>query len=168
MPMIIGEIKRYLRDNNAVRVSRSVRDLAYRALQAREYIARQEGREATVEDIVKNLSENGIDKTADEVTNALDAIAAPVSLYDPVYGDGGDPVYVMDQLRDDNEGEEIWLESISLREAIKGLSARERTILALRFYGGKTQMEIASEIGISQAQVSRLEKGAIERIKKQM
>ena len=168
MPMIIGEIKRYLRDNNAVRVSRSVRDLAYRALQAREAIARRDGREATPEDIVKHLSEIGIDKTVEEVTNALDAIAAPVSLYDPVYGDGGDPVYVMDQLRDENEGEESWLESISLREAIKGLSERERTILGLRFYRGKTQMEIASEIGISQAQVSRLEKGAIERIKKQM
>ena len=168
MPMIIGEIKRYLRDNNALRVSRSVRDLAYRALQARESIARRDGREATVEDIVRELSENGIDKTVDEVSYALDAIAAPVSLYDPVYGDGGDPVYVMDQLRDENEGEESWLESISLTEAIKGLNQRERTILALRFYSGKTQMEIASEIGISQAQVSRLEKGAIERIKKQM
>ena len=168
MPMIIGEIKRYLRDNNAVRVSRSVRDLAYRALQAREHIARQEGREATVEDIVKNLSENGIDKTADEVTNALDAIAAPVSLYDPVYGDGDDCLYVMDQLRDDNESEENWLESIALREALKNLSEREKTILNLRFYKGRTQMEIASEIGISQAQVSRVEKGAIERIKKEM
>lgn len=168
MPMIIGEIKRYLRDNNAVRVSRSVRDLAYRSLQAKEAISRRDGKEATVKDIVKYMAENGEQRTSDEIANALDAIVEPVSLYDPIYGDSDDSVYVMDQLCDKNEGEESWLEGISLREAIKSLSERERAILGLRFYRGKTQMEIASEIGISQAQVSRLEKGAIDRIRKQM
>ena len=166
--MIIGEIKRYLRDNNALRVSRSVRDLAYKALQAKELLSRKLGRDPTVSEITKHLTDNGDEKTEEEVTYALEAIVEPVSLYDPVYGDGGDPVYVMDQLRDENEGEESWLESISLKEAIKGLSQREKTILGMRFYNGKTQMEIAAEIGISQAQVSRLEKGAIDRIKKQM
>lgn len=166
--MIIGEIKRYLRDNNALRVSRSVRDLAYRALQAKEKIARRDGKEATVDDIVKYLCENGEKKSKEEVSAALEAIAVPVSIYDPVFGDGDDSVYIMDQLRDDSSNEEAWLEGIALKEALKNLSQRERSILNMRFYRGKTQMEIASEIGISQAQVSRLEKGAIERIKKQM
>ena len=166
--MIIGEIKRYLRDNNALRVSRSVRDLAYRALQAKEKIARRDGKEASVDDIVKYLSESGEEKSKEEVAAALEAIAVPVSIYDPVFGDGDDSVYIMDQLRDDSSTEEAWLEGIALKEALKNLSQRERSILNMRFYRGKTQMEIASEIGISQAQVSRLEKGAIERIKKQM
>lgn len=166
--MIIGEIKRYLRDNNAVRVSRSVRDLAYKSLQIKENLSRKLGREITVGEIVKELEKNGENKTEEEVGYALEAIVEPISLFDPVYGDGADAVFVMDQLRDDNDGEEVWLENISLKEAIKKLSPREKTILGMRFYNGKTQMEIAEEIGISQAQVSRLEKGAIERIKKQM
>ncbi len=168
VPMVIGEIKRYLRDNNSVRVSRSVRDLAYKALSAREKIARTDGKEATVEDIVEYLNKNGESRTKEEVASALEAIALPVSIYDPVYGDGDDALYIMDQLKDENAGEENWLESIALREALKGLSEREKNILSMRFFKGKTQMEIAAEIGISQAQVSRLEKGAIERIKKQM
>ena len=166
--MIIGEIKRYLRDNNAVRVSRSVRDLAYKSLQIKENLSRKLGREITVGEIVQELEKNGENKTEEEVAYALEAIVEPISLFDPVYGDGADAVFVMDQLRDDNDGEEVWLENISLKEAIKKLSPREKTILGMRFYNGKTQMEIAEEIGISQAQVSRLEKGAIERIKKQM
>lgn len=166
--MIIGEIKRYLRDNNALRVSRSVRDLAYKALQAKELLTRREGREPTVDEIVKYMAENGDERKKEDVVYAIEAIAPPISIYDPVYGDGSDSVYVMDQLRDDSTGEDVWLESIALKEALKGLSPREKTILSMRFYKGKTQMEIASEIGISQAQVSRLEKGAIERIKKQM
>ena len=166
--MIIGEIKRYLRDNNSVRVSRSVRDLAYKALQAKESLSRTLGRDASVSEIVRYLAKKGEEKTEEEVAYALEAIVEPVSLFDPVYGDGADAVFVMDQLRDDNTGEDIWLENISLKEAIKSLSLRERTILGMRFYKGKTQMEIADEIGISQAQVSRLEKGALERIKKQM
>lgn len=168
VPMVIGEIKRYLRDNNSVRVSRSVRDLAYKALSAREKIARNDGKEATVEDITAYLNANGEKRTKEEVASALEAIAIPVSIYDPVYGDGEDALYIMDQLKDENAGEENWLESIALKEALKGLSEREKNILSMRFFKGKTQMEIAAEIGISQAQVSRLEKGAIERIKKQM
>ena len=166
--MIIGEIKRYLRDNNALRVSRSVRDLAYKALQAKEILTRRDGHEPTVDEIVAYLGQNGDERKKEDVVYALEAIAPPVSIYDPVYGDGQDSVYVMDQLRDENEGEETWLEGIALKEALKRLSPREKNILSLRFYKGKTQMEIASEIGISQAQVSRLEKGAIERIKRQM
>ena len=168
MPMIIGEIKRYLRDNNSLRVSRSLRDLAYRALQAKEVISRRDGKEGTVEEITAELNKEGENKTKEEVSRALEAISAPISIYDPVYGDGDDCLYVMDQLRDDTASEENWLESIALREALKNLSEREKTILNLRFYKGRTQMEIASEIGISQAQVSRVEKGAIERIKKEM
>lgn len=167
-PMIIGEIKRYLRDNNTLRVSRSVRDLAYKSLQIKEHLSRKLGREATIKEIVQALSEMSEARTEEEVSYALEAISPPVSLFDPVYGDGSDALFVMDQLRDDNDGEEIWLENISLKEAIKKLSEREKAILSMRFYKGKTQMEIADEIGISQAQVSRLEKGAIERIKKQM
>ncbi len=166
--MIIGEIKRYLRDNNSIRVSRSLRDLAYRALQAKEVISRRDGKDATVDEIVEELNKEGEAKTKEEVSRALEAISAPISIYDPVYGDGDDSLYVMDQLRDDSASEESWLESIALREALKNLSEREKTILNLRFFKGRTQMEIASEIGISQAQVSRVEKGAIERIKKEM
>ena len=168
VPMIIGEIKRYLRDNNTLRVSRSVRDLAYRSLQIKENLSRKLGREAAVSEIVSALSENGESRTEEEVAYALEAIVEPISIFDPVYGEGTDAVFVMDQLRDDNDGEEIWLESICLKEAMKKLSQREKTILGMRFYNGKTQMEVAEEIGISQAQVSRLEKGAIERIKKEM
>jgi RNA polymerase sporulation-specific sigma factor len=166
--MIIGEIKRYLRDNNTLRVSRSVRDLAYKSLQIRETLSRKLGREVTVSEIVNVLTESGENRSEEEVEYALEAISPPVSIFDPVYGEGNDAVFVMDQLRDDNDGEEIWLESICLKEAMKKLSQREKTILGMRFYNGKTQMEVADEIGISQAQVSRLEKGAIERIKKQM
>ncbi len=166
--MIIGEIKRYLRDNNSVRVSRSLRDLAYRALQAKEIISRRDGRDATIEEIVIELNKNGENRTKGEISAALEAISTPISIYDPVYGEGDDSLYVMDQLRDDSSSEENWLESIALREALKNLSEREKNILNLRFFKGRTQMEIAAEIGISQAQVSRVEKGAIERIKKEM
>lgn len=161
VPMIIGEIRRYLRDNNAIRVSRSVRDLAYRALQAREQLTADAGEEPTVEKIAEALGE---DRKA--VAHAMEAIVEPVSLYDSVYNDGEDSVYVIDQLRDDGDTDEDWIESISLRDALGKLGERERHILTMRFYRGKTQMEIAEEIGISQAQVSRLEKGAIEKIRK--
>lgn len=163
VPMIIGEVRRYLRDNNSIRVSRSVRDLAYRALQAKEELQRELNCEPTVEKIAEKLSE----KTED-VVNALEAIVEPVSLYDPVYNDGGDSIFVMDQLKDTNNTDENWLEDIALREALKKLNEREMKIISMRFFKGKTQMEIAEEIGISQAQVSRLEKGALEHIKKNM
>lgn len=168
VPMIIGEIKRYLRDNSTIRVSRSVRDLAYRALSVRELLLKKTNAEPTVDDIVKYMAENGEPKSKEDVVHALEAIVEPVSLFDPVYGDGADAVSVMDQISDDSGGEDAWIESIALKEAISSLSPREKTILGMRFYKGKTQMEIASEIGISQAQVSRLEKGALERIKKQL
>ena len=163
VPMIIGEIKRYLRDNNAVRVSRSVRDLAYRALASREKLSAESSEEPTVEDIAKDIGES-----VSDVTKSLCAIVEPVSLYETVYSDGGDSIYVMDQIADDSCRDELWLEDIALREAIAKLSDKERSIIKKRFYGGKTQMEIAEEIGISQAQVSRLEKGAFERIRKNM
>lgn len=163
VPMIIGEIKRYLRDNNAVRVSRSVRDLAYRALAAREKLSAKSAEEPTVEAIARDIGES-----VSDVTKALCAIVEPVSLYETVYSDGGDSIYVMDQIADDSSRDELWLEDIALREAIAKLSEKERSIIKKRFYGGKTQMEIAEEIGISQAQVSRLEKGAFERIRKNM
>jgi len=169
--MIIGEIKRYLRDNNAIRVSRSVRDLAYRALQVRELLTGRSNGEPSVEEIVAYLAENGEPHTKEEIVNALEAIVEPVSLYDPVCGDGsssGDSLYVMDQIRDVSDSEEAWLENIALKEALKQLSPREKNIVAMRFFKGKTQMEVAAEIGISQAQVSRLEKGALERIRKQI
>ncbi len=163
VPMIIGEVRRYLRDNNSIRVSRSVRDLAYRALQAREKLQRLDSSEPTVEQIAKELSEK-----PEAVSAAIEAIAEPMSLYDPVYSDGGDSLYIMDQISDTESGDDAWLEDIALREALKSLGERERNIINLRFFKGKTQMEIASEIGISQAQVSRLEKGALEQIKRQM
>ncbi len=163
VPMIIGEIKRYLRDNNAVRVSRSVRDLAYRALASREKLSAESAEEPTVEAIAVDIGES-----VSDVTKALCAIVEPVSLYETVYSDGGDSIYVMDQIADDSSRDELWLEDIALREAIAKLSEKERSIIKKRFYGGKTQMEIAEEIGISQAQVSRLEKGAFERIRKNM
>ena len=165
VPMIIGEVRRYLRDNNSVRVSRSVRDLAYKALGAREAIAKAQGREATEAELAAALSIRGLEVTAAEVGAALEAIASPISLFDPVYGEGGDAVLVMDQLSDGSRASEGWIESIALRQALTELPEREREIISMRFYAGKTQMEIASEIGISQAQVSRLEKGALGRLR---
>lgn len=163
VPMIIGEVRRYQRDNNAVRVSRGTRDLAYRALGAKEEISRNEQREATVSEIAARL---GVTERA--ASDALEAIVEPISLFDSVYGDGEDRVYVIDKLSDDSDTDESWVESISLKEAMKRLSERERGIIDRRFYKGRTQMEIAAEIGISQAQVSRLEKGAIEKLRKYM
>ena len=163
VPMIIGEIRRYLRDNSAIRVSRSMRDTAYRVLQAREKLQRESQREPTVEQIAKEL-----DIPREEVVFAMDAVVDPVSLFEPVYSDGGDTVTVMDQVRDTKNTDEDWLERIALKEAMAQLSPRERRILALRFSDGKTQMEVSDEIGISQAQVSRLEKNAIKAIKKQI
>ncbi len=163
VPMIIGEIRRYLRDNSAVRVSRSMRDTAYKVLQAKERLINQNQREPTVEEIAKEL---GIKRQ--DVVFAIDAIMEPVSLYEPVYTGSGDAIYVMDQVSDTKNTDESWMEQIALSEAISKLSERERHILALRFYAGKTQMEVSAEVGISQAQVSRLEKNAINQIKKNM
>ncbi len=163
VPMIIGEVRRYLRDNNTIRVSRSVRDLAYRALQAREDLAKTMSVEPTIEQIAAAVGEK-----KENVSQALEAIVEPVSLYEPVYNDGGDSIYVMDQICDNKNTDEAWIEDIALKEAMKKLSDREKSIIHLRFFQGKTQMEIAESIGISQAQVSRLEKGALERIKKQL
>ena len=163
VPMIIGEIRRYLRDNSSIRVSRSMRDTAYRVLQAREKLQREQQREPTVEQIAREL---GIRR--EEVVFAMDAVCDPVSLFEPIYSDGGDAVCVMDQVRDNKNTDEDWLEQIALKEAMARLSKRERQILALRYSDGKTQMEVSSEIGISQAQVSRLEKNAIKSIKKNM
>lgn len=163
VPMIIGEIRRYLRDNSALRVSRSMRDTAYRVLQAREKLQRENQREPTVEQIAREL-----DIPREEVVFAMDAVCDPVSLFEPIYSDSGDAVCVMDQVRDNKNTDEDWLEQIALKEAMSRLSARERLILALRYSDGKTQMEVSGEIGISQAQVSRLEKNAIKSIKKNM
>ena len=164
VPMIIGEIRRYLRDNSAIRVSRSMRDIAYRALQTKERLINENQQEPTVEQISKAM-----DMKCEDVVFALDAIMDPVSLYDPVYSDSaGDTICVMDQVGDQKNTDENWLERIALKEAINRLGEREKHILSLRFYDGKTQMEVADEIGISQAQVSRLEKNAIDRIKKNM
>ncbi len=163
VPMIIGELRRYQRDNSAVRVSRGTRDLAYRALRAKEEIARSEQREATPKEIAEKLGVS--DKL---VSDALEAIVEPISLFDSVFGEGEDRVYVIDKLADESESDQAWVESISLREAMKRLNEREMGIIERRFYKGNTQMEIASEIGISQAQVSRLEKGAIEKLRKYM
>ena len=161
--MIIGEIRRYLRDNSAIRVSRSMRDTAYRVLQAREKLQRENQREPTVEQIAKEL-----DIPREEVVFAMDAVVDPVSLFDTVYSDGGDTVCVMDQVRDTRNTDESWLDRIALREAVDKLSPREQRILAMRFYDGKTQMEVSGEIGISQAQVSRLEKNAISTIRRNL
>lgn len=163
VPMIAGEIRRYLRDNSAIRVSRSMRDTAYRVLQAREKLQRENQREPTVEQIAKEL-----DLPREEVVFAMDAVVDPVSLFDPVYSDGGDTVCVMDQVRDTRNTDESWLDQIALREAVDKLSPREQRILAMRFYDGKTQMEVSGEIGISQAQVSRLEKNAISTIRRNL
>ena len=159
VPMVIGEIRRYLRDNNSVRVSRSMRDTAYKAMQIKERVTGERGREPDIEEIAKEL---GVPK--EDVVLALEAIAEPVSLYEAVYSDGGDTIYVMDQIGDNND-DSNWLDEILLREEIKSLSPREKRILTLRFMRGKTQTEVAQEVGISQAQVSRLEKGAMNKIK---
>ena len=156
VPMIIGEIRRYIRDNNPIRVSRSLRDIAYKALQMREQLTAQYGREPSIEQIAKSL-----ELTSEEVTAALDAIQDPVSLYDPIYNDGGDPIYIMDQICDTKNTDFHWLENIAIRQALNKLTPREQMIIDLRFFQGKTQMEVADEISISQAQVSRLEKGAL-------
>ena len=161
VPMIIGEIRRYLRDNSAIRVSRSMRDTAYKVLQVRDKYLAENQREPTVEQIAQEL---GIPR--EEVVFAMDAIVDPVSLYEPVYSDGGDAICVMDQVSDTRNTDEAWTDRIALKEAMKRLDDRERRILSLRFYEGKTQMEVSAEVGISQAQVSRLEKGAINTIKK--
>lgn len=161
VPMIAGELRRFLRDHSAVRVSRSMRDTAYKVLQAREKLTNDTGREPSVEEIAKAL-----DIKREEVVFAMDAICDPVSLYDPVYSDSGENMCVMDQIGDTRNTDEHWLEQIALGEAMRRISEREKRILAMRFYDGRTQMEVAREIGISQAQVSRLEKNAIEQIKK--
>ncbi|MCL2096360.1 MAG: RNA polymerase sporulation sigma factor SigG [Oscillospiraceae bacterium] len=161
VPMIIGEIRRYLRDNNAIRVSRSMRDLAYKALQVKESLAKTMSREPTIEDIVKVF-----DVPKEDIVNALDAIVDPISLFDPVYSDGGDSIYVMDQVSDEKSNDDVWLEDIALRDAMRRLNGREKKILMMRFFDGKTQTEVSEEIGISQAQVSRLEKNALSQMKK--
>lgn len=161
VPMIAGEVRRYLRDNSAIRVSRSIRDVAYRVLQCKEALTLRLGREPTLDEIAREL-----DLPREEVSQALDAVCAPVSLFDPVYSDGGDPLTVMDQVRDTKNTEGAWMERIALRDAFQKLGDRERQILSLRFYDGKTQMEVASALGISQAQVSRLEKSAIGAMRK--
>ena len=161
VPMIIGEIRRYLRDNNPIRVSRSIRDLAYKSLAIRERIYKEKQREVTVEEIAKELK-----VTKEEVAMSLDAIQEPVSLQETVYGDGSESIFVMDQISDKKNTDENWTENITVKEAIKKLNEKEKDIVAKRFFEGKTQMEVANEIGISQAQVSRIEKNAIEHIKK--
>ena len=159
--MIAGEVRRYLRDNSAIRVSRSIRDVAYKVLQCKEAMTADLGREPTLEEISRTL-----DIPQADVSQALDAVCAPVSLYDPVYSDGGDPLTVMDQVRDTKNTEYAWMEHITLGNAFRQLQPREKQILSLRFYDGKTQMEVADSLGISQAQVSRLEKGAIAALRK--
>ncbi len=162
VPMIIGEIRRYLRDNNAIRISRSMRDTAYRAMQAKEQLINENHREPTIEEIAARL-----EIPREEVVIALEAIVEPVSLYEPVYNDGGDTIYVMDQIGDNND-DRNWLEEISIKQAIAALGEREKKILGLRFFKGMTQVEVSGEIGISQAQVSRLEKAALAKIKKEL
>ncbi len=161
VPMIIGEIRRYLRDNNSIRVSRSLRDIAYRALQVRDSMVSKNNKEPTVSQIAKELN-----VPREEVVFALDAIQDPVSLFEPIYHDGGDAIFVMDQISDTKNLDESWMENISIKEAMKRLTGREKLILNLRFFQGRTQMEVAEEIGISQAQVSRLEKTALKHMKK--
>ena len=162
VPMIAGEVRRYLRDNSAIRVSRSLRDMAYRVLQCKEELQLRLGREATLDEVATEL-----DLPREDVAEAMDAVCAPVSLSEPVYADGGDPLTVMDQVRDVKNTDEDWLEKLCLRSAFSALSGREKQILSLRFYDGKTQNEVASILGISQAQVSRLEKGAIGSMRKE-
>ena len=159
--MIIGEIRRHLRDNTPIRVSRSLRDTAYKALAAKERLINQNSKEPTIEEIAKML-----ELTEKEVSAALDAIVDPVSLYEPVYHDGGDAIFVMDQVKDEKNVDDSWIEEISVKEAMSLLNEREKSILEMRFFLGRTQMEIANEIGISQAQVSRLEKNALDHMRK--
>ena len=161
VPMIIGEIRRYLRDNNPIRVSRSLKDIAYKALQVRERLVRLNAKEPTVSEISKEL-----ELPVEDVVMALDAIQDPISLFDPVYQDNGDAIFVMDQVQDKKDTDENWLQEIALKEAIKKLHSREKLVLDLRFYKGRTQIEVAEEIGISQAQVSRIEKNALKNMKK--
>ncbi|TYP54932.1 RNA polymerase sporulation sigma factor SigG [Thermosediminibacter litoriperuensis] len=161
VPMIIGEIRRYLRDNNPIRVSRSLRDIAYKALQIRDSLVNKNSREPSIDEIAREMN-----IPAEEIVMALDAIQEPISLFEPIYHDGGDPIFVMDQISDDKNNDENWLRSISIKEAMQKLNEREKMILTLRFFEGKTQMEVAQEIGISQAQVSRLEKAALKHLKK--
>lgn len=161
VPMIIGEIRRYLRDNNSIRVSRSLRDIAYKALHAREQLINRNSKEPTIYEIAEEL---GLPK--EDVVFALEAIQEPVSLFEPIFHDSGDAIFVMDQVKDEKAKDEIWLREIALREAMGKLNSREKQILNLRFYEGKTQMEVAEEIGISQAQVSRLEKNALRQMRK--
>ena len=161
VPMIAGEVRRYLRDNSAIRVSRSIRDVAYKVLQCKEALTATLGREPTLEEISRELS-----LPIQDVSEALDAVCSPISLYDPVYSDGGDPLTVMDQVRDTKNTESNWMEHIALQNAFRNLGSREKQILSLRFVGGKTQMEVANLVGISQAQVSRLEKSAISDLRR--
>lgn len=161
VPMIIGEIRRYLRDNNALRVSRSLRDIAYKALQAKEKLIANMDREPTIQEIAKEL-----DLPQETVVYAMDAIQDPISLYEPIYHDGGDPLLVMDQIGDEKNNDSLWLEHVAISEAMKKITPREKKIIDLRFFQGRTQMEVASEIGISQAQVSRLEKTALQNLRK--
>ncbi|MFS8501697.1 MAG: RNA polymerase sporulation sigma factor SigG, partial [Caldicoprobacter sp.] len=161
VPMIIGEIRRYLRDNNSIRVSRSLRDIAYKALQVREQLISKNAKEPTITEIANELN-----LPREEVVFALDAIQDPISLFEPIYHDGGDAIYVMDQVKDEKNQDDSWLEGIALREAMKKLNEREKLILTMRFFEGRTQVEVAKEIGISQAQVSRLEKTALAHMRK--
>ena len=161
VPMIVGEIRRYLRDNNSIRVSRSIRDMAYKVLQIKERVTRQTGKEPTIEEIAKEL---GVEK--EEVSFSLDAIQDPLSLQEPIYKDGTENLYIMDQVRDNKNIDEKWVENLTIAQALKKLNPREKEIIGRRFFDGRTQMEVAEEIGISQAQVSRLEKCAIARIRK--
>lgn len=161
VPMIIGEIRRYLRDNNPIRVSRSMRDIAYKVLQVRDNLANRLGREPNIGEIAEELN-----LKREEIVLALDAIQEPVSLFEPIYHDGGDPIFVMDQISDDKNEDARWVEGLAIKEALQKLTDREKLILTLRFYRGKTQMEVADEIGISQAQVSRLEKAALGSLRK--
>ena len=163
VPMIAGEVRRYLRDNSAIRVSRSIRDVAYRVLQCKEAMVARMDREPSLDEIAQELQ-----LPREDVAESLDAVCAPVSLYEPVYADGGDPLTVMDQVRDTKNTEDNWLEHIALREAFQSLGDREKQILRLRFYDGKTQTEVANLVGISQAQVSRVEKGAVAAMRKRV
>lgn len=163
VPMIIGELRRYLRDYNTIRVPRSMRDLAYKALKAKERLSNKNSEEPAIEEIAKDIGED-----SKAVARALDSILEPISLYDPIYTDNGDALFVLDQIKDESSNDEIWLDNIAIKNAIKKLNEREREILLMRFYRGKTQTEVSEEIGISQAQVSRLEKAALEKMRKQM
>lgn len=161
VPMIIGEIRRYLRDNNSIRVSRSIRDLAYKVMQCKERLTKQNGKEPTIEEIAKSL-----DSTPEDIAFSLDAIQIPISLQEPIYNDGTENIYIMDQVKDEKNSDELWAENLTIMQSMKKLNDKEREILAKRFFDGRTQMEVAEEIGISQAQVSRLEKSAINHIKR--